>query len=79
MRKIRVPYLECRSATYYFRFRFPPPTRIVLGRTNIRLSLNTQTLLHARERVAAVLSHAYVLKRLCRKTRKMTPTSFAVL
>lgn len=76
MRNHRVPYLESRPASYYFRFRFPPSVTKLLGRTNIRLSLQTRERAIARERIARVLPHVLSLRRLCRNRARMSAEQF---
>jgi hypothetical protein len=67
MRKYRVPYLESRASGFHFRFRIPPAYRAILGRTNIRLTLNTRERSVARERIAVVLPQCLVVSEVVQK------------
>ena len=76
MRKYRVPYLESRACGFHFRIRIPTAYRAILGRTNIRLTLNTRERSVARERIAIVLPHVLSFRRLCRRRTDMNAEQF---
>lgn len=73
MRRSRVPYLQGRCGKYYFRFQIPARHRLIVGRSEIRLSLNTSDRSIAREQVARALLQVYSFKRLCRKCMELNP------
>jgi integrase len=61
-----------KSRLYYFRFRLPIEMQSVLGREEIRLSLETVDVKQARECVVAALPHVYAIKRLSRTMNELT-------
>lgn len=75
MRRSRISYLESRPSGFYFRFQIPSQFRLTAGRSCVRVCLHTCDRGNARDRIAAVLPHVYLLKRLC-KGRKMTSDEY---
>jgi hypothetical protein len=72
MRRSRISYLESKPSGFYFRFQIPSQFRLIAGRSCVRVSLHTGDRGIARERIATVLPHVYSLRRLFRKSHKMT-------
>jgi integrase len=76
MRRHCDTYMQTRQGIYQFRFQIPASVRAAIGRSEIRLTLNTSELSIARQRVAVALPHIYTLKRLCRNRPPMSAEHF---
>lgn len=67
-------YLQQRgSGIWYFRFKLPSKLQSLVGKVDIRLSLDTHELSLAQEKITALLPHVYSIKRLAKTMGELTP------